>query len=74
MMMIIDDNLDDRQSSNRVSPSLNTNNGSTQRINQKAKNKIELMPNDVVLQYVHEVYQKYGIENPFEGYLDDVAN
>ena len=29
------------------------------------------MPNDVVLKYIEEVYEKYGIKNPFEGYLDD---
>lgn len=29
------------------------------------------MPNEVVLDYIKEVYQKYGIINPFEGYLDD---
>ena len=29
------------------------------------------MPNDIVLNYIKEVYQKYGIKNPFEGYLDE---
>ena len=35
---------------------------------------ITFMSNDVVLSYIKEVYQKYGIKNPFEGYLDDVLD